>query len=99
MHIEVAIFMTTDVIGGLTVLLNIVLLTLQVSLESMVSRLELNDGNKVKTISYPTHFYRHQIPVMAFGTGSVIKGHDVTAYVKQAIETGFDHIDTAARQF
>ena len=36
---------------------------------------------------------------MAFGTGSVIKGHDVTAYVKQAIETGFDHIDTAACLF
>lgn len=36
---------------------------------------------------------------MAFGTGSVNKGHDVTAYVEQAIEAGFDHIDTATRQF
>ncbi|KDQ62685.1 hypothetical protein JAAARDRAFT_171241 [Jaapia argillacea MUCL 33604] len=42
----------------------------------------LNDGNK--------------IPAIAFGTGSVWKGHSVTEYVEQAIETGFSHIDTAA---
>ncbi|CAL1712927.1 unnamed protein product [Somion occarium] len=41
----------------------------------------LNDGNKMPTI--------------AFGTGSKWKGHDVTAYVEQAIELGFSHIDTA----
>ncbi|KAH9947629.1 Aldo/keto reductase [Amylocystis lapponica] len=41
----------------------------------------LNDGNKMPTI--------------AFGSGSKWKGHDVTDYVVQAIETGFSHIDTA----
>ncbi|KAK7681594.1 hypothetical protein QCA50_015327 [Cerrena zonata] len=41
----------------------------------------LNDGNKM--------------PVIAFGTGSKWKGHDVTEYVEQAIEVGFSHIDTA----
>ncbi|THH30049.1 hypothetical protein EUX98_g4138 [Antrodiella citrinella] len=42
---------------------------------------KLNDGN--------------EIPSIAFGTGSKWKGHDVTAYVEQAIEVGFSHIDTA----
>ncbi|KAI0081542.1 Aldo/keto reductase [Panus rudis PR-1116 ss-1] len=42
---------------------------------------ELNDGNK--------------LPVIAFGTGSKWKGHDVTQYVEQALELGFTHIDTA----
>ncbi|KAJ3476647.1 hypothetical protein NLI96_g11019 [Meripilus lineatus] len=38
---------------------------------------------------------RRQIPAIAFGTGSKWKGHDVTAYVEQAFEAGFSHIDTA----
>ncbi|KAF9645791.1 Aldo/keto reductase [Thelephora ganbajun] len=42
----------------------------------------LNDGTK--------------FPALAFGTGSKWKGTDVTEYVKQALETGFVHIDTAA---
>jgi len=42
----------------------------------------LNDGNK--------------IPSIAFGTGSSLFGHDVTEYVEQALESGFNHIDTAA---
>jgi len=33
---------------------------------------------------------------MSAGTGSVMKGKDVTQYVQQALETGFSHIDTAA---
>ncbi|EPQ50985.1 Aldo/keto reductase [Gloeophyllum trabeum ATCC 11539] len=37
-----------------------------------------------------------EIPAIAFGTGSVWKGKDVTKYVEQAVETGFSHIDTAA---
>ncbi|KAL5524716.1 hypothetical protein ACEPAF_9861 [Sanghuangporus sanghuang] len=43
--------------------------------------IKLNDGN--------------EIPGIAFGTGSVLKGTDVTDYVEQAIEKGFSHIDTA----
>ncbi|KAJ7706733.1 NADP-dependent oxidoreductase domain-containing protein [Mycena rosella] len=42
----------------------------------------LNDGKK--------------IPAIAFGTGSIYKHTDVTRLVNQALETGFDHIDTAA---
>jgi len=42
---------------------------------------KLNDGN--------------EMPSIAFGTGSKWKGHDVTAYVEQALEVGFSHIDTA----
>ncbi|KAF9046129.1 NADP-dependent oxidoreductase domain-containing protein [Panaeolus papilionaceus] len=41
----------------------------------------LNDGRK--------------IPSIAFGTGSVNKGRDIHRYVEKAIETGFDHLDTA----
>ncbi|KAJ7079742.1 NADP-dependent oxidoreductase domain-containing protein [Mycena belliarum] len=41
----------------------------------------LNDGNKM--------------PSIAFGTGSVNKGTDVTAICQLAIDTGFSHIDTA----
>ncbi|TCD70171.1 hypothetical protein EIP91_004641 [Steccherinum ochraceum] len=41
----------------------------------------LNDGN--------------EIPAIAFGTGSKLKGTDVTEYVEQALEVGFWHIDTA----
>ncbi|KAJ8516479.1 hypothetical protein ONZ45_g6238 [Pleurotus djamor] len=44
--------------------------------------IQLNDG--------------HEIPAIAFGTGSVWKGKDVTEYVEQAIECGYSHIDTAA---
>jgi len=44
--------------------------------------IKLNDGN--------------EIPAIAFGTGSTMKGQDVTQYVEQALENGFSHIDTAA---
>ncbi|KLO14798.1 Aldo/keto reductase [Schizopora paradoxa] len=37
-----------------------------------------------------------EIPAIAFGTGSTMKGTDVTQYVEQALEHGFSHIDTAA---
>ncbi|KAJ6535125.1 NADP-dependent oxidoreductase domain-containing protein [Mycena capillaripes] len=43
--------------------------------------LPLNDGKK--------------IPAIAFGTGSIYKGVDVTQYVNQALDAGFWHIDTA----
>ncbi|KAH8109238.1 Aldo/keto reductase [Phellopilus nigrolimitatus] len=42
---------------------------------------KLNDGN--------------EIPAIAFGSGSTMKGKDVTAYIGQALENGFSHIDTA----
>ncbi|KAJ1303537.1 hypothetical protein OPQ81_011721 [Rhizoctonia solani] len=35
------------------------------------------------------------IPAIAFGTGTALYGRDATAYVVQAIEGGFNHIDTA----
>ncbi|KAJ7256786.1 Aldo/keto reductase [Mycena haematopus] len=41
----------------------------------------LNDGNK--------------IPTIAFGTGTAMKGKDVTHFCQQAIDTGFSHLDTA----
>ncbi|KAJ7625254.1 NADP-dependent oxidoreductase domain-containing protein [Mycena polygramma] len=41
----------------------------------------LNDGNK--------------IPAIAFGTGTALKGKDVTYFCQQAIDSGFSHIDTA----
>ncbi|KAJ7913492.1 Aldo/keto reductase [Mycena leptocephala] len=41
----------------------------------------LNDGNK--------------IPAIAFGTGTALKGKDVTHFCQLAIETGFSHLDTA----
>ncbi|KAK7045932.1 hypothetical protein VNI00_006927 [Paramarasmius palmivorus] len=37
----------------------------------------------------------HEIPSIAYGTGSKWKGHDVTEYVEQAIDVGFSHLDTA----
>ncbi|SJL07790.1 related to aldo/keto reductase family proteins [Armillaria ostoyae] len=37
-----------------------------------------------------------EIPLIAYGTGSVWKFQDVVPYVEQALETGFSHIDTAA---
>jgi len=43
--------------------------------------IKLNDGNK--------------IPAIAFGTGSSMFGKEVTEYVEQALENGFNHIDTA----
>ncbi|KAJ7193777.1 NADP-dependent oxidoreductase domain-containing protein [Mycena pura] len=43
--------------------------------------LPLNDGKK--------------IPAIAFGTGSIYKHMDVTRYVQQALDAGFEHIDTA----
>ncbi|KAJ7193775.1 NADP-dependent oxidoreductase domain-containing protein [Mycena pura] len=43
--------------------------------------LPLNDGKK--------------IPAIAFGTGSIYKHTDVTRYVQQALDAGFEHIDTA----
>ena len=37
------------------------------------------------------------MPTIAFGTGSTMKFEDdVTKYIRQAIEVGFSHIDTAA---
>ncbi|TDL23154.1 Aldo/keto reductase [Rickenella mellea] len=44
--------------------------------------IKLNDGN--------------EIPAIAFGTGTALRNEDSTAYVEQAIESGFSHIDTAA---
>ncbi|KAL4073205.1 NADP-dependent oxidoreductase domain-containing protein [Scleroderma yunnanense] len=38
----------------------------------------------------------HELPTMAFGTGSTMKFTNVTEYVKQAIDCGFCHIDTAS---
>ncbi|KAG8716962.1 hypothetical protein FRC09_014956 [Ceratobasidium sp. 395] len=38
---------------------------------------------------------KRNIPAIAFGTGTALRGKDATAYVIQAIEGGFDHIDTA----
>jgi diketogulonate reductase-like aldo/keto reductase len=38
---------------------------------------------------------KRNIPAIAYGTGSVLKGQDATGYVVQAIEGGFNHIDTA----
>lgn len=38
----------------------------------------------------------HELPTIAFGTGSALFRRDATAYVEQAIDTGFSHIDTAA---
>jgi len=42
---------------------------------------KLNDGN--------------EIPAIAYGTGTVLLGKDVTEYVAQALDSGFSHIDTA----
>ncbi|KAG8689553.1 hypothetical protein FRC11_001986, partial [Ceratobasidium sp. 423] len=38
---------------------------------------------------------KRAIPAIAFGTGTALFGKDATAYVAQAIEGGFNHIDTA----
>ncbi|KIJ64414.1 hypothetical protein HYDPIDRAFT_132250 [Hydnomerulius pinastri MD-312] len=38
----------------------------------------------------------HELPTIAFGTGSTMKFTDVTDYVEQALDNGFWHIDTAA---
>ncbi|KAF6747855.1 2,5-diketo-D-gluconic acid reductase [Ephemerocybe angulata] len=43
--------------------------------------IKLNDGSK--------------IPSIAFGSGSVNKGKDIHAYIEQAIDVGFSHLDTA----
>jgi len=37
-----------------------------------------------------------EMPAIAFGTGSSLRGKDATEYVEQALESGFSHIDTAA---
>jgi len=44
-------------------------------------KVKLNDGN--------------EIPAIAFGTGSALRGRDAEVYVAQALEAGFSHIDTA----
>lgn len=50
--------------------------------------------SRIQTRTYlPTWI---QIPTIAYGTGSKWKGQDVTEYVEQAIEIGFNHIDTAS---
>jgi diketogulonate reductase-like aldo/keto reductase len=38
---------------------------------------------------------KRNIPAIAYGTGTVLKGQDATGYVVRAIEGGFNHIDTA----
>jgi len=52
------------------------------SKHSLVPTAKLNDGS--------------EIPVIAFGTGSKLKNQDVVAFVTNALEAGFTHIDTAA---
>lgn len=47
----------------------------------LTSKVTLNDG--------------YEMPVIAFGTGTKWKGHEVAQFVEQAIETGFSHIDAA----
>jgi len=37
-----------------------------------------------------------EMPAIAFGTGSSMKGRSAAEYVEQALELGFSHIDTAA---
>jgi diketogulonate reductase-like aldo/keto reductase len=37
----------------------------------------------------------HSIPSIAFGTGTALGGRDASDYVLQALDSGFDHIDTA----
>jgi hypothetical protein len=62
-------------------------------------KIKLNDGNEVGRFSlstripYETH---SQFPLIAFGTGTAFFKKDASAQVKQAIDTGFSHIDTAA---
>jgi aryl-alcohol dehydrogenase-like predicted oxidoreductase len=63
---------------------------------------KLNDGNKVCVGSIASYWLNgdhklisFQIPAIGYGTGSVWKRQDVTQYVEQAIDTGFEHIDTA----
>lgn len=48
----------------------------------LTSKVTLNDG--------------YQMPVIAFGTGTKWKGHEIADFVEQAIDTGFSHIDAAA---
>ncbi|KAG9125924.1 hypothetical protein FRC07_005579 [Ceratobasidium sp. 392] len=38
---------------------------------------------------------KRDIPAIAFGTGTALRDKDATAYVVQALEGGFNHIDTA----
>jgi diketogulonate reductase-like aldo/keto reductase len=40
-----------------------------------------------------------KIPAIAFGSGSVNKGHDIHHYIEQAIDTGFTHLDTAQCEY
>ncbi|KAF9525711.1 NADP-dependent oxidoreductase domain-containing protein [Crepidotus variabilis] len=46
-------------------------------------KVKLNDGN--------------EIPAIAFGTGSALRGSDVTSCILQALNVGFCHLDTAQR--
>ncbi|KAI0315333.1 NADP-dependent oxidoreductase domain-containing protein [Amylostereum chailletii] len=48
----------------------------------LVPTFKLNDGT--------------EIPAIAFGTGSVHKGEDVSGLVDNALQAGFSHIDTSA---
>ena len=58
----------------------------------------LNDGTKVclvpPNLLFPSE-HPIQIPAIAFGTGSALYHKDATAYVAQALENGFSHLDTA----
>lgn len=38
---------------------------------------------------------KREVPAIAFGTGTALYGRDATSYVVQALEGGFNHIDTA----
>lgn len=35
------------------------------------------------------------VPSIAYGTGSVNKGNDIHEYIENALDQGFEHIDTA----
>ena len=58
----------------------------------------LNDGNKVRGHFHKLHraYVGCQIPAIAYGAGTVWKFTDVAPYVEQALEVGFDSLDTAA---
>lgn len=43
-------------------------------------------------IPLPDH---NSIPSIAYGTGSVNKGKDIHEWVENALDQGFEHIDTA----
>ena len=58
----------------------------------------LNDGNKVRGHFLKLHraYVGWQIPAIAYGSGTVWKFTEVAPYVEQALEVGFESLDTAA---